>query len=40
MVNGLVYGTAVFAARGSVWPAVLAHGGANTIGILTLYAGW
>ena len=39
MVSGLVYGTAVYAARGSVWPAVLAHGGANTIGILTLYAG-
>jgi hypothetical protein len=36
-INGLVYGGVVLAARGSIWPAAIAHGGANTIGILRLY---
>ncbi len=39
MISGLVFGSLVLAGRGSVWPAVLAHGGNNTIGILRLYAG-
>ncbi len=39
MVSGLVFGSLVLAGRGSIWPAVLAHGGNNTIGILRLYAG-
>jgi membrane protease YdiL (CAAX protease family) len=34
--SGLVYGGLVLAARGSLWPAVLAHGGCNTISILVL----
>ncbi len=36
-INGLIYGGVVLAARGSIWPAAIAHGGANTIGILRLY---
>jgi len=38
-LNGLVYGGLVLAARGSIWPAVLAHGTVNTIGLWRLYAG-
>jgi membrane protease YdiL (CAAX protease family) len=37
--SGLVYGAVLIMARGSIWPCALAHGGSNTIGILTLYAG-
>lgn len=36
-INGLVYGGLVLIARGSIWPAALAHGLSNTIGILELY---
>ena len=36
-INGLVFGGLTLAARGSIWPAALAHGSSNTIGILTLY---
>ena len=38
-VNGLVFGALVLAGRGSIWPAALAHGGNNTIGIVRLYLG-
>ena len=38
MVNGLIFGALVLLGRGSIWPAALAHGGNNTIGILQLYA--
>ena len=38
-VSGLVFGALVLAGRGSIWPAVLAHGGNNTIGIVRLYLG-
>ncbi len=36
-INGLVFGGLTLAARGSIWPAALAHGSSNTIGILGLY---
>ncbi len=36
-INGLVFGGLTLAARGSIWPAALAHGSSNTIGILSLY---
>lgn len=36
-INGLIFGGLVLAARGSIWPAVLAHGSSNTIGIIGLY---
>ena len=35
-VNGLVFGGLTLAARGSIWPAAIAHGSSNTIGILAL----
>lgn len=38
-VSGLIYGALTLAARFSIWPAVIAHGLGNTIGILGLYAG-
>lgn len=36
-INGLIFGGLVLAARGSIWPAAIAHGSSNTIGILSLY---
>ncbi len=36
-VNGLVFGAITLAGRGSIWPAALAHGASNSIGILQLY---
>ena len=36
-INGLIYGGLTLAARGSIWPAALAHGSSNTIGIMGLY---
>jgi membrane protease YdiL (CAAX protease family) len=36
-INGLIYGGLTLAARGSIWPAALAHGSSNTIGIMELY---
>lgn len=36
-INGLVFGGLVLIARGSIWPAAIAHGLSNTIGILQLY---
>lgn len=38
MVNGLIFGALVLLGRGSIWPAALAHGANNTIGIFQLYA--
>ena len=37
--SGLVYGAVTIAARGSIWPAAIAHGLNNTIGILQIYTG-
>jgi len=39
VTSGLVYGALTLAARGSIWPAALAHGLGNTIGLFTIYAG-
>jgi hypothetical protein len=36
-VSGLVFGALVLSCRGSIWPAAIAHGGNNSIGILLLY---
>ena len=36
-INGLIFGGLVLAARGSIWPAAIAHGASNTVGILSLY---
>jgi membrane protease YdiL (CAAX protease family) len=36
-LNGLIFGGLTLAARGSIWPAVIAHGSSNTIGILSLH---
>ena len=38
-LSGLVYGAITIMARGAIWPAALAHGVNNTIGLLTLYYG-
>jgi len=38
-VSGLVFGAVTLAARWSIWPAALAHGTNNTIGILDIYQG-
>ena len=36
-INGLVFGGLTLAVRGSIWPAAIAHGSSNTIGIVDLY---
>jgi membrane protease YdiL (CAAX protease family) len=36
-ISGLVFGALIIRFRGSIWPAAIAHGGNNTIGILLLY---
>jgi membrane protease YdiL (CAAX protease family) len=38
-ISGLVFGAVTIAARWSIWPAALAHGGNNTFGIIALYLG-
>ena len=38
-INGFVFGGLTLAARGSIWPAAIAHGLNNTIGIMKLYVG-
>lgn len=38
-LKGLVFGAVTIAARWSIWPAALAHGTNNTLGITTLYLG-
>jgi membrane protease YdiL (CAAX protease family) len=40
MISGLVFGAVTLLGRGSIWPAVIAHGGNNTIGILAIYHGF
>lgn len=37
-ISGLVFGALTLAARWSIWPAAIAHGLNNTIGILGVYA--
>jgi membrane protease YdiL (CAAX protease family) len=37
--SGLVFGAVTLLARGSIWPAAIAHGGNNTIGILAIFYG-
>ena len=37
--SGLVFGAVIIAARWSIWPAAIAHGINNTIGIIALYHG-
>ena len=36
-VNGIIFGGLTLAARGTIWPAAIAHGANNSIGILHLY---
>ena len=36
-INGLIYGGITLAARGSIWPAAIAHGSSNSIGIMELF---
>lgn len=36
-INGLIFGGITLAARGSIWPAAIAHGSNNSIGIMELY---
>jgi membrane protease YdiL (CAAX protease family) len=36
-INGLVYGGLTLAAPGSIWPAAIAHGLSNTVGIVQVY---
>lgn len=38
-ISGLVFGILTVAGRGSIWPAALAHGVNNTIGLTVLYHG-
>ncbi|MBT8081920.1 MAG: CPBP family intramembrane metalloprotease [Gammaproteobacteria bacterium] len=36
-INGLIFGGLTLAARGTIWPAAIAHGANNSIGIMQLY---
>ena len=36
-INGLIFGGLTLAARGSIWPAAIAHGSSNSIGIMEMY---
>ena len=38
-INGLIFGGLTLAARGSIWPAAIAHGANNSIGIMEMYWG-
>ena len=38
-ISGLIFGATIVLARGAIWPAALAHGINNTIGLLMLYQG-
>lgn len=38
VTSGLIYGALTLTARGSIWPAALAHGLNNSIGLLSIYA--
>lgn len=37
--SGVIFGALTLAARGAIWPAALAHGANNSIGLLSLYLG-
>jgi membrane protease YdiL (CAAX protease family) len=37
MSHGLILGALTLAARGTIWPAALAHGFSNTVGLLLVY---
>lgn len=37
-LSGIVYGTVTVMARGAIWPAALAHGLNNSIGLLAIYS--
>ena len=37
-INGLIFGAVTLAARGSIWPAAIAHGASNSIGIIEMYS--
>lgn len=37
--SGLVFGALTLAARGSIWPAALAHGVNHAIGLIQIYQG-
>jgi membrane protease YdiL (CAAX protease family) len=39
VISGLVFGVVTLLGRGSIWPAAIAHGGNNTLGILAIYFG-
>jgi membrane protease YdiL (CAAX protease family) len=39
MFSGLVFGAVTILSRWSIWPAAIAHGTNNTLGILALYYG-
>jgi len=36
-INGLIFGGLTLAARGSIWPAAIAHGSNNSIGIIEMF---
>lgn len=36
-ISGLIYGSVVLVCRGAIWPAAIAHGLVNTVGIIQLY---
>lgn len=36
-IDALIFGGLTLAARGSIWPAAIAHGSSNSIGIMALY---
>jgi membrane protease YdiL (CAAX protease family) len=38
-LSGIVYGTITVLARGAIWPAAMAHGINNTIGLVMIYSG-
>lgn len=39
VISGLVFGAVTLMGRGSIWPAAIAHGGNNTLGLLAIYFG-
>lgn len=38
-ISGLVFGTVTVLAKGAIWPAALAHGMNNSIGLVNIYQG-
>ncbi len=39
LISGLVFGIITVMARGAIWPAAIAHGSNNSIGLIELYLG-